>query len=36
MDDPNDVVVAIEKFTNIKKDNAVSVLDGFVDEQNED
>ena len=36
MDDPTDVIVAIEEFTNIHKDNAVSALDGFVDEENKD
>ena len=35
MDDSTDVVVAIEEFTNINKDNAVSALDDFVDEENE-
>ena len=34
MDDPTEFVVAIEKFVNIKKDSAVSALDGFVDEEN--
>ena len=36
MNDPIDVVVAIEEFTNINKDGAVSALDGFVDKENED
>ena len=34
MDDSTDVVVAIDEFTNINKDNAVSALDGFVDKEN--
>ena len=36
MDDFTDVVVAIEEFTNINKDNAVSASDGFVDKESED
>ena len=36
MDDRTDVVAAIEKFTNINKDDAVSVLDGFVEKENDD
>ena len=36
MDDSTDVIVAIEEFTNIYKDNAVLVLDAFVDKENED
>ena len=35
MNDPTDVVVAIIEFTNINKDDAVSALDSFVDEENE-
>ena len=36
MDDHTDVVVTIEEFTNINKDDAVPALDGFVDKDNED
>ena len=36
MDDPTDVIVAIKEFANINKDDAISALDGFVDEENED
>ena len=36
MDDPTDVVVAIEELATINKDNAVLALDGFIDEENED
>ena len=36
MDDPTDVVVAIEEFANINKEDAVLAFDGFVDEENED
>ena len=36
MDDPTDLVVTIEEFFNINQDDAVSALDGFVDEENED
>ena len=36
IDDDTDVVVAIEEFAKINKDDAVSALDGFVDEENED
>ena len=36
MDDPTDVVVAIEEFANINNDNAVSALGDFVDEENKD
>ena len=35
MDDPTDVIAAIEEFNNISKDDAVSALDGFVDEEND-
>ena len=35
MDDPTDVVAAIEEFTNINKYNAVSALDDFVNKENE-
>ena len=34
MDDPNDVVAANEKFANINEEDAVSALDGFVVEEN--
>ena len=34
--DPTDIVVAIEDFSNINKDNAVTAYDGFVDEENKD
>ena len=30
MDDPTDVVAAIEEFTNISKDDAVSALDALL------
>ena len=36
VDDPTDVVATIEKFANINKDNAVSALDGFVNEKSDD
>ena len=36
MDDPTDVVAAIEEYINASKDNAVSALYGFVDEKNDD
>ena len=36
MNDPTDIVVAIEEFASINKDDAVSGLDGFVDKENED
>ena len=36
MDDLTDVVAVIEEFTNINKVDAVSALDGFVDEEHYD
>ena len=36
MDDPTDVVPAINEFTNINKDNTISALDGFVNMENDD
>ena len=36
MDDPTYVVAALEEFDNIIKEDTVSVLDGFVDDENED
>ena len=36
MDDPTDVIKATQEFTNINKDDAVSALDGFVDEKIDD
>ena len=36
MDDPTDVEAAIEEFAIINKENYVSALDGFVDEENDD
>ena len=36
MGDSTDVVMAVEEFNNINKDNAVSALDGFVYEENDD
>ena len=33
INDPTDIVVAIEEFANINKDDAVSALDGFVDKK---
>ena len=35
MDDPTDVLQAIGAFANINKDDAVSALDVFVNEENE-
>ena len=35
MDDCTDVVAAIEEFANIDKDDAVSALEGFVNEKND-
>ena len=35
MDDRTDVVAAIEEFANINKDDAVSALEGFVNEKND-
>ena len=35
MDDATDVVAATEGFTNISKNDAVSVWDGCVDEEND-
>ena len=34
-DNLTDVVVAIKESANINKDDALSALDGFVDEENE-
>ena len=36
MDNSNDVVAAIDEFTYIKKDDAVSALDDFFNEENDD
>ena len=36
MDDPTDVVLAIEEFTKINIGDAVSALDGFVVKENEE
>ena len=36
MDNPTDVVAAIEELANINKDNAVSAIDGFVDKENDE
>ena len=36
MDDPTYVVAAIEEFTNISEDDAVSSFDCFFDEENND
>ena len=36
MDNPTDVVAAIEEFANINKDDAVSAWDGFVIEENDE
>ena len=35
MDDPTNVVAATEEFTNINNDDAVSALDGFVNEDSD-
>ena len=36
MDVPSNIVAAIEEFANLNKDDAVSALHGFVDEENDD
>ena len=35
MDDSIDFVAAIDEFASINEDNAASVLDGFVDNEND-
>ena len=36
MDNPTDIVAAIAECANINKDDAVSALDGFVDQEHDD